>query len=67
MAEKLYDVVICEDKTGKIVAVIGTSLNERQMERRIETGLSRINTASYHVKEVPAGQGIEGTIPGKKN
>lgn len=56
--KKLYDVVVCDDATGKIVAVIGTNLSERAMERRIETGLMRIDTARFHVKEVPAGKGI---------
>lgn len=56
--EKRYDVVVCEDATGKIVSVIGKNLDERQMERRIESGLSRINAFKYHVKEVPAGEGV---------
>ena len=58
MAEiKLYDVVICEDASGKVVSVIRKNLNERQVEKRIETGLMRVNTNLYHVKEVPAGDG----------
>lgn len=57
MAEKLYDVVVCDDANGKIVAVIGHNLNERQMEKRIDTGLMRVDTSRFFVKEVPAGQG----------
>lgn len=62
MNDKRYDVVVCEDATGKIVSVIGRNLNEKKMERRILTGLSRINTEKYHVKEVKAGRGIVGEI-----
>lgn len=57
---KLFDVVIVEDSTGKIVSVIGNNLNENQMERRIETGMSRINMDLFHVKEVAAGSGVVG-------
>lgn len=57
---KRYDVVICDDATGEIVSVIGKNLTEVQMERRIETGLSQVDMKRFHVKEVPAGQGIKG-------
>lgn len=59
---KMFDVVVCEDATGKIVSVIGKNLNENQMERRIETGFMRIDTANFHVKEVDAGKGIVGEV-----
>jgi hypothetical protein len=54
---KRYDVVICEDATGDVVAVIGTDLDKKHMEKRIETGLMRIDCSRFHVKEVPAGTG----------
>lgn len=57
MENKMYDVVICDDQTGKVVSVIGKNLNEKGMEKRIETGLMRIDTSRFHVKEVPAGDG----------
>ena len=46
--QKLFNVVI-KNMNGEIVSTIGTNLNERQAERRLETGLSRINTNSYFV------------------
>lgn len=57
---KLYDVVIVEDSTNEIVAVIGKDMNERQMEKRIETGIGRCNMQLFHVKEVEAGKGVVG-------
>jgi hypothetical protein len=60
--EARYDVVICEDATGKIVSVIGTNLKTEQMERRIETGLMRIDPSKFHVKEVEAGKGVVGMV-----
>ena len=62
MEEKRFDVVICSDETGEVVSVIGTNLNEIQMERRIETGLLRIDCSRYHVKEVSAGSCKVGDI-----
>lgn len=59
---KRYDVVIVEDATNKIVSVIGTNMDEKAMEKRIETGLSRINMELYHVKDVPAGKGVVGEV-----
>lgn len=55
--QKLWDVVVVEDATGFVVSVIGKDLNDRAMERRIETGMMRINMDAFHVKEVPAGDG----------
>lgn len=52
MSEKRYRVEIVETATGKVEAVIGRNLNERQMERRIETGLLKCNTEKYFVREV---------------
>lgn len=49
---KTYRVEIVEIKTGKVAAVIGKHLSERQAERREETGLSRINE-DYIVRTVP--------------
>lgn len=48
---KKYRVEIVEAKTGKVVSVIGRGLNERQAERREETGISRINE-NYFVRSV---------------
>jgi hypothetical protein len=52
---KLFDVVVKEMSTGKIVSTIGTNLTEDKAERRVETGLMRINTEAYFVDTVPAG------------
>ncbi len=52
-----YDVVVVEDLSGKVVAVIGKNLNAKDMERRIETGIMRVDMSRFHVKEVEAGQG----------
>lgn len=56
MREKTYRVEIVEIKTGEVVSIIGKNLNERHMERRIMTGLSRINTDNYFVREVEEGK-----------
>ena len=60
--KKLYDVVICEDATDKIVSIIGTNLDEAAMEHRIDNGLRRINVSLYHVKEVAAGTAKLGSV-----
>lgn len=52
---KLYDVVIAEIRTSKIVAIIGTRLTLEKAEKRIETGLMKTNTEVYFVAEVKAG------------
>ena len=52
MNEKRYNVEIVEIASGKVVSVIGSNLNEKQMERRIETGISRCNLEKYFVREV---------------
>jgi len=58
--ERLYDVVIVRIEDITVVSVIGKDMNEHAMEKRIETGISKINTDRYFVAEVPAGQGIVG-------
>ena len=50
--EKLYNVEIVEIETGKVEAVIGYNLNQRQAEQRLETGVMRIDTENYFVREV---------------
>ena len=40
---KLYNVYIVECETGKGSVKIGSNLNERQVEKRVMTGLMRIN------------------------
>lgn len=52
MADKKYRVEIVEIETGKIEAVIGHNLSERQAEKRIETGLLKCNTDKYYVRDV---------------
>ena len=56
METELFDVVIRENKTGKVESVIGKNLTERQAERREMTGLMRINE-NYHVAVIPADKG----------
>jgi len=41
--EKIYNVYIIECETGKASAKIGSNLNERQANKRVMTGLMRIN------------------------
>ncbi len=50
--KKKYNVEIVETKTGKVQAVIGENLTEEKAEKRIETGLTRINTEDYFVRKV---------------
>lgn len=50
----MEDVLIVENKTGKIEAIIGKNLNDRQSERRQMTGLSRINE-DYHIDTCATG------------
>ena len=56
---ELFDVVIVGIKDGKVASVIGTNLNERQADKRVETGLMRINDR-YFVAPVPTGKFKEG-------
>jgi hypothetical protein len=49
---KKYRVEIVEISTNKVCSVIGHNLNEKQMEKRIVTGISRINTDKFYVREV---------------
>jgi hypothetical protein len=58
---KQFDVVIVEIATGKIASVIGRVMNEKEAERRLETGLSRINE-NFFVDIVPANQYKVGDI-----
>ena len=50
--EPTYRVEIVCCATGLVEAVIGRHLPERKVERRIMTGLSRINTEKYFVRDV---------------
>lgn len=49
---KKYRVEIVELDTGKVVSVIGKNLSESQAERRILTGLSRIDVNEFFVQDV---------------
>lgn len=49
---KTYRVEIVEIKTGEVVSVIGKNLSEERAEKRIMTGLSRIDTDNYFVRNV---------------
>jgi hypothetical protein len=49
---KSYRVEIVCIKTGKVETVIGECLNEVQAEKRLMTGLSRINRDEYFVRTV---------------
>ena len=46
--EKKFNVMIIENKTGKIEAVIGKNMSEDRADRREMTGLSRINK-DFHI------------------
>lgn len=52
---KMYDVVIVEIKTNKIVSIIGTRLSLEKAELRVITGVSRVNLDAYFVTEIKAG------------
>jgi len=54
--EKTYQVEIVCIETGNVESVIGRGLSESKMEKRIMTGLSRINTDKYFVREVEEGK-----------
>ena len=44
---------------GVIASVIGKDMNERQAERRLQTGMTRINDR-YYVDMIPVGSGVVG-------
>lgn len=48
--EKRFNVVI-KDMDGKVVSTIGKDLDEKRAEKRLKTGLSRINS-NYFVDMV---------------
>jgi hypothetical protein len=48
-----WDVFIVSTKTKRIVSVIGRSLGYANAERRLETGVSRIEVGPYFV-QMPA-------------
>ena len=52
MEEKLYNVEIVKDSTGEVVSVIGKDMNERQAEKRQDTGYQRIDAVNYSVRIV---------------
>jgi phosphoribosylamine-glycine ligase len=49
---KTYRVEIVETKTGKVFAVIGNGLTKEKAQRRIETGLTRIDRDRFFVRDV---------------
>ena len=49
---KTYRVEIVSIKTGKVESVIGRNLSERNAERRVTTGLMRIDRENYFVRDV---------------
>lgn len=49
---KRYRVEIVEIKTNEVASTIGHNLTESQADRRIETGISRINTDKFYVRKV---------------
>lgn len=51
-----FDVFIVELESGKAVSLIGQNLREDKAERRIETGVSRINLDRAFVTMKPAGK-----------
>lgn len=61
-----FDVVVIEIATGKIASIIGTGLDEARAEKRIETGISRINE-NYFVDMLPAGKYKVGDVKGDSN
>jgi hypothetical protein len=49
-----WDVLIIHRTTREIAAVIGTRLADRAADRRMATGLTRVND-DYTVVQIPAG------------
>ena len=49
---KTYRVEVVAVDTGKVVSVIGHKLSETQADRRVTTGLTRINSDKYFVRDV---------------
>ena len=47
--DKRYNVYIKEAKTGKIVSTIGENMTEERAEKRLMTGLMRIDKDNYFV------------------
>lgn len=54
METKHYNVYIVSD-TGKAQALIGSNLNAQQADKRVMTGLSRIDTNNYFVGDFEVG------------
>ena len=50
--DETYRVEIFEIKTDNVVAVIGSGLSESKAERRVMTGLSRVDRDNYGVRDV---------------
>lgn len=50
-----YNVYIIETATGEAVALIGKNLNESGAEKRIITGLGRIDRDNFFVAEIEVG------------
>jgi len=49
---KKYNVVVKECATGKIVSTIGKDMTEERAEKRVMTGLMRIDRENYFVATV---------------
>ena len=62
--EKRYNVYIVSIHDGKAESIIGKNLNERQAEKRVMSGLMRINTERYFVGDYEVGS--EGDIKHSK-
>jgi hypothetical protein len=63
--EKRWDVVIIEDETRKIEAIVGSDLGHEgfhTVDKRIDTMLGRIDQEHFSVEGVPTGKYKEGDI-----
>ena len=58
-----WDVVVVEYATRVVETVVGTSLNERQADRRMATVMPRLNDR-FGVVQVPAGSLKKGDVWG---
>jgi len=47
-----YDVVIVENKSNKVSAVIGRNMRDTSAERRIMSGLCNLNKKDYHIRKI---------------
>jgi len=52
---KRYNIYIMSDNTGKAQRLIGSDMNEKQAEKRVNSGLMRIDRDNFFVADYEVG------------